>query len=190
NRYIVTVPGRGYEFVVPVGLTAEPAAMPVPAVAQPGTHNLPLAMTRMIGREEAVAELVSRLSRQRLVTVVGPGGIGKTTLALAAAESMIANYEDGVWLIDLAPLSDPRLVPSAVAGVLGLEVRTENPLPGLVAGLRDKRMLLLLNNCEHVIEAAAGLVTGVLGEAPGVHILATSREPLGVSGEHEYRLGP
>ena len=190
NRYIVTVPGRGYEFVVPIGLTAEPAAMPAAAVSQPGTHNLPLAMTRMIGREEAVAALVSRLPRQRLVTVVGPGGIGKTTVALAVAERMIADYEDGVWLVDLAPLSDPRLVPSAVATVLGLEVRTENPLPGLVAGLRDRRMLLLLDNCEHVIDAAAGLAAVVLSGTPGVNILATSRELLRVTGERGYRLGP
>ena len=153
-------------------------------------HNLPLAMTRMIGREEAVAALVSRLSRERLVTIVGPGGIGKTTVALAVAERMIADYEDGVWLVDLAPLGDPRLVPSAVATVLGLEVRTENPLPGLVAGLRDKRMLLLLDNCEHVIDAAASLAAAVLSGVPRVNILATSREPLGVAGEREHRLGP
>jgi predicted ATPase len=106
-------------------------------------HNLPLAVTRMVGREEAVAALVSRLSRQRLVTIVGPGGIGKTTVALAVAERMIASYEHGIWLVDLAPLGDPRLVPSAVATVLGLEIRTDDPLPGLVASLRDKRMLLL-----------------------------------------------
>jgi len=147
-------------------------------------------MTRMIGRDETVAALVSQLSRQRLVTILGPGGIGKTTLALAVAERMIADYEHGVWLIDLAPLGDPRLVPSAVATVLGLEIHTEDPLAGLVAGLRDKRMLLLLDNCEHVIEAAAGLAAAVLSGAPGVNILATSREPLGVAGEREYRLGP
>src|SRR6202011_4611940 len=187
---IVTVPGRGYEFVVPVGLTAEPAAMPAPAVPQPGTHNLPLAMTRMIGREDAVAALVSRLSRQRLLTIVGPGGIGKTTLALAVAERVIAGYEHGVWLVDLAPLGDPRLVPSALATVLGLGIRTEDPLPGLVAGLRDKRMLLLLDNCEHVIDAAASLAAAVLSGAPGINILATSRERLGAAGEREYRLGP
>src|SRR5712691_1010932 len=162
NLYIVTIPGRGYEFVVPVGLTAEPAAMPAPAVPQPGTHNLPLAMTWMIGREEVVAALVSRLSRQRLVTVVGAGGIGKTTVALAVAERMIADYEHGVWLIDLAPVGDPRLVPTAVATVLGLEVRTEDQLAGLVASLRDRRMLLLLDNCEHVIDAAASLAAAVL----------------------------
>src|SRR6266852_5353544 len=188
NRYIVTVPGHGYEFIVPVGLTAEPAAMPVPAI--PGTHNLPLATTRMIGREEAVARLVSRLSRERLLTIVGPGGIGKTTIALAVAERMIADYEHGVWLVDLAPLGDPRLVPSAVATVLGLEVRTENPLPGLIAALRDKRMLLLLDNCEHIIDAAASLAAAVLTGVPRVNILATSREPLAVAGEREHRLGP
>ncbi len=144
----------------------------------------------MIGRDETVTALVSRLSRQRLVTIVGPGGIGKTTLALAAAERLIASYEHGVWLVDLAPLADPRLVPSAVATVLGLEIRTEDPLPGLVASLRGKRMLLLLDNCEHVIDAAASLAAAVLSGAPGVNILATSREPLRVAGEREHRLGP
>src|SRR6266496_120039 len=188
NRYIVTVPGRGYEFVAP--LTAEPAPLPVPAVPQAGTHNLPIAMTRMIGREEIAATLVSRLSRERLLIIVRPGGIGKTTLALAVAERMIADYEHGVWLVDLSPLGDPRLVPSAVATVLGLEVRTENPLPGLIAALRDRRMLLLLDNCEHVIDAAASLATAVLTGVPRVNILATSREPLEVAGEHEHRLGP
>src|SRR5213595_274228 len=147
-------------------------------------------MTRMIGREEAVATLVSHLSRERLLTIVGPGGIGKTTVALAVAERMISDYEHGVWLVDLAPLGDPRLVPSTVATVLGLEVHTENPLPGLIATLRDRQMLLLLDNCEHVIDAAASLAAAVLTGVPRVHILATSREPLEVAGERVHRLGP
>jgi predicted ATPase/DNA-binding winged helix-turn-helix (wHTH) protein len=190
NRYVITVAGRGYNFVAPVR-HEEPADAALPApVAPASVHNLPIAMKRMIGRDEAVAALVSRLSRQRLVTVVGPGGIGKTTLALAVAERMIADYEDGVWLVDLAPLSDPRLVPSAVSTVLGVEIRTENPLPGLVAALRNKRMLLLLDNCEHVIDAAAILAAAVLSGVPGVNILATSREPLGIAGEREHRLAP
>src|SRR6202040_3345797 len=109
---------------------------------------------------------------------------------LAVAERMIADYEHGVWLIDLAPLADPRLVPSAVATVLGLEIHTEDPLAGLVAGLGDKRMLLLLDNCEHVIDAAAGLAAAVLSGVPRVDILATSREPLGGAGEREHRPGP
>src|SRR6266567_7753985 len=190
HRYVVTVPGRGYNFVAPV-LHEEPARAAVPpAVAAVSVHNLPLAMTRMIGREEAVATLVARLPHERLLTIVGPGGIGKTTVALAVAERMIADYEQGVWLIDLAPLNDPRLVPSAVATVLGLEVRTDNPLAGLVAALRNRRMLLLLDNCEHVIDAAASLAAAVLTGVPRVNILATSREPLGVAGEHTQRLGP
>src|SRR6266851_4759481 len=190
RRYIATIPGRGYNFVAPVRFENPPQA-PLPArIASAAAHNLPAAMTRMIGREEAVAALVSRLSRERLLTIVGPGGIGKTTVALAVAEHLIADYEHGVWLVDLAPLNDPRLVPSAVATVLGLEVRTENPLPGLVAALRDKRMLLLLDNCEHVIDSAASLAAAVLTGTPGVNILATSREPLGVAGEREHRLGP
>ena len=142
----------------------------------------------MIGREEAVAAIVSGLSRERLMTIVGPGGIGKTTLALAVAERLTADYQHGVWLIDLAPLGDPRLVPSAVATVLGRPVGTEDPLPGLVAALRDERMLLLIDTCEHVIDAAAGLAAAVLRGAPGVSILATSREPLGGAGERAYRL--
>jgi predicted ATPase/DNA-binding winged helix-turn-helix (wHTH) protein len=189
HRYVVTVPGRGYNFVAPVSLKGSSRAPP-PRMAATAVHNLPFAATRMIGREDAVAALVSRLSRERLVTIIGPGGIGKTTVALAVAERMIASYERGVWLVDLAPLSDPRLVPSALATVLGLEIRIENPLPGLVASLGDKRMMLLLDNCEHVIDAAASLAGAVLSGAPGVNILATSREPLGAAGERQYKLRP
>jgi predicted ATPase/DNA-binding winged helix-turn-helix (wHTH) protein len=190
HRYIVTVPGRGYNFVAPVRIE-EPPRAPLPATAtSAGAHNLPCAFTRMIGREKEVAALIPRLSRLRFVTVVGAGGVGKTTVALAVAECMIANYEHGVWLVDLAPISDPRLVPSAVATVLGLEIPTDNPLQGLVAGLRDRRLLLLLDTCEHVIDAAADLAATVFDGARGVTILATSREPLGVAGEREYRLGP
>src|SRR3954454_1020974 len=190
RRYLVTVPGRGYSFVAPVSLEEPPQAPPPPTIAPAGAHHLPFAVTRMIGRDETVAALVSRLSRQRSVTIVGPGGIGKTTVALAVAERIIADYEHGVWLVDLAPLGDPRLVPSTVATVLGLEFRTEDPLPGLVAFLADRRMLLVLDNCEHVIDAAASLAAAVLSGAPGVDVLAASREPLGVAGECQYRLGP
>src|SRR6266849_5565948 len=190
HRYVVTVPGRGYNFVARVR-REEPSLAALPPTAAPAAmHNLPFAVTRMIGREEAVAALVARLSRQHLVTVVGPGGIGKTTVALAVAERVTTNYEHGVWLVDLAPLGDPRLVPSAVATVLGLEIRADDLLSGLVTRLRDKRMLLLLDSCEPVIDAAASLAAALLGRAPSVNILATSREPLGVAGEYDYRLAP
>ncbi|HZB93017.1 MAG TPA: winged helix-turn-helix domain-containing protein [Stellaceae bacterium] len=190
HRYVVTVAGRGYSFVAPVRNEELPRASLPTAIEPVGMHNLPLAVTRMIGRDDAVAALVARLVSERLVTIVGPGGIGKTTVALAIAERMIADYEHGVWLVDLAPLGDSRLVPSAVATVLGLEIGTEDPLPGLVAALADNRMLLLLDNCEPVIEAAARLTAAVLGGAPRVTVLATSREPLGVAGERESRLRP
>ena len=190
HRYVVTVPGRGYNFVAPVRREERSRVPSAPTSAPQAVHNLPFAATRMIGREDVVATLVSHLSRQRLVTIIGPGGIGKTTVALAVAERMIAEYEHGVWLADLAPVGDPRLVPTAVATVLGLEVRGEDQLPALVAGLREKRMLLLLDNCEHVIDEVVNLATAVLRGAAGVNILATSREPLGVTGEREYRLRP
>ncbi len=190
NRYVVNVVGRGYNFVAPIREEEPSPASPSPASAPLAPHNLPFATTRMIGREETVAALVTRLSRDRLVTVAGPGGIGKTTVALAVAERMIGAYEHGVWLVDLAPLSDPHLVASAVATVLGVEVRAEDPLPALIAALRDRRVLLLLDNCEHVVAAAAGLAETVFNGSPGVTILATSREPLRVPGERVHRLGP
>jgi predicted ATPase/DNA-binding winged helix-turn-helix (wHTH) protein len=190
NRYIVNLVGRGYNFVAPIRQEESPESSPFPAVERPPLHNLPFATTRMIGRNEIETTLVTQLSPQRLVTVVGPGGIGKTTVALAVAEQMIGTYEHGVWLVDLAPIRDPGLVSRAVAAALGLEIRTEDPLKGLVAALRDRRVLLLLDNCEHVVDAAAGLAAAVLSSTSGVDILATSREPLGVHGERVHRLGP
>ena len=115
NRYVLTVPGRGYNFVAPVRREEALPAAPAPPVPSMTPHNLPFAVTRMIGRDDAVAALVARLSRERLLTIVGAGGIGKTTVALAVAERMMAGYEHGVWLVDMAPLGDPRLVSSAVA---------------------------------------------------------------------------
>jgi predicted ATPase/DNA-binding winged helix-turn-helix (wHTH) protein len=189
NRYIVTVVGRGYNFVAPIRIE-EPSPTRPGATTSTAKHNLPLAVTRIIGRDQAVRTLISRLSLQRLVTVIGPGGMGKTTIAVAVAERMVAAYEDGVWLVDLASLGDARLVPSAVGAVLGLQIHSEDPIRGLVAALRDTRMLLLLDNCEHVIDEVASLARALLGGAKDVAILATSREPLRVTGESEYRLGP
>jgi predicted ATPase/DNA-binding winged helix-turn-helix (wHTH) protein len=190
NRYLLYVPGRGYSFVAAVARADEAGtAAPEPAQTETG-HNLPTLLTRLIGRSDSVSRLTDQLRRQRLLTIVGPGGIGKTSVALAVAERLIPAYEDGVWLIDLAPLADPRLVPSGLADVLGLQIRSGDPLPGLVASLRDKKMLLVLDNCEHVIEAAATLAVAVLTGVPGVQIVATSREPLRIAGEHVHRLSP
>ena len=190
RRYIATSPGQGYRFVAPVTV----AEMPWPAVPSPTpirrNHNLPARLTRLIGRADAVRRIAALIERHRLLTIVGPGGIGKTSVALAAAETLINTYEHGVWLIDLAPLADPRLVPSALATVLGFDIRSDDPVSDLVAALWDRRLLLVLDNCTHVIEAAAGLAVSVLKGTAGVHILATSREPLRVEGEHVQRLPP
>jgi predicted ATPase/DNA-binding winged helix-turn-helix (wHTH) protein len=189
TRYIVNIPGRGYRFVAPVARANETEPPQRQATAT-HPHNLPARLARLVGRSAVVSNLVHRLATQRLVTIVGPAGIGKTAVALDVAEELIAAYEHGVWLIDLAPIADPRLVPTALASALSLEIRSDDPLPSLIAGLNDKQMLLLLDNCEHLIDAAATLALGVLKGTRGARILATSREPLRVEGEQVLRLSP
>ena len=188
NRYVVTIPGRGYSFVAPIKIAETPRPVPPQPAALARGHNLPAQLTRLIGRADIVSRLAGQLERTRLLTITGPPGIGKTSVALAVAEQLIGAYEHGVWLIDLAPLGNPLLVPSTIASVLGLESRSENPLPSLVAALRDKQMLLVLDNCEHVIEVATSLAFAVLRGAPGIRFLVTSREPMRAQGERVYRL--
>src|SRR5262249_13295240 len=134
--------------------------------------------------------LATQLTRWRLVSLVGAGGIGKTSVALTVANELAGHFKDAVAFVDLAPFSDPALVPSALAAVLGVGVRTEDPVSGLIAHLRDKETLLVLDSCEHLIEAAAVLAESLLKGAPGVRILATSREPLLTEGEAIVRLSP
>lgn len=190
HRYVATTPGRGYCFVAPVTLSEGPRpAAPEAGVAE-RVHNLLAPLTRMIGHADTVRALAALSSQRRLITIIGAGGIGKTTIALAVAEALIVAYEHGVRFVDLAPLSDPRLVPSALASVLGIGSHSDDPVPGLIAFLRDKQMLLVLDNCEHVITVVAALAVELLRAAPGVHILATSREPLRTEGEHVRRLAP
>jgi len=189
HRYIAAVPGRGDSFVAAVRL-AEDAPSVVQIAATARKHNLPVLLTRLVGRDQTDGRLAGQLRRQRLLTIVGPGGIGKTSVALAVAEASVNTYEHGVWFVDLAPLGDARLVPSAVAQVLALDIRSDDPVPGLVGALRDRRLVVVLDNCEHVIEAAATLAAAILRGAADVHILATSREPLRVEGEFVQRLPP
>lgn len=187
NRFILTVPGQGYCFNAPIlSIETNTDALPPPQRA----HNLPATLTRPIGRGEVVGKIAAQSRRQRLLTIVGPGGVGKTTLAIELAEELLVVHEQGVWLVDFAPLSDPRLVPSALASVLGLEVRTDDLVPALLASLKDKQMLLVFDNCDRVIDAAAALATAILSGTPRVHILATSRESLRIEGEHIHRLRP
>jgi len=190
NRYIATVPGRGYRFVAPVSILAG-AQPPAPPRGQLETsHNLPVSLTRIVGRSDIVTTLVEQLPTRRFVTLAGPGGIGKTTVALAVADELSQNYRDGVWFVDFAPIADALLVPSALASVLGVAIRSDNPIPGLLAYLKDKQMLLVLDSCERVIDAAAALAEQVFHRAPGVHILSTSRESLRAEGERVQRLLP
>jgi predicted ATPase/DNA-binding winged helix-turn-helix (wHTH) protein len=189
-RYVATDTGRGYRFVAPVTFVDDLHPSTPAAAAVKRNYNLPTRLTRPVGRADIVDKLAERLSQRRLLTLAGPGGIGKTTLALELAERLIDSYEDGVRLIDLAPLSDPHSVPNAVAAALGITIRSEEPLLELIAVIKDKRMLLVLDNCEHVIASAEGLASALLKGALHLQILATSREPLRAEGEHLYRVPP
>ena len=187
KRYVLNIPGRGYRFVAPISASTEQESPPPPSTTT--AYDLPT-FTRMVGRDDIVNSLVAELARRRFVTLVGPGGIGKTTVALAVAHRSIAAYRDGVRFVDFAPLTDPLLVPSTLAFVLGVAIRSDNPIAGLIAFLRDKDVLLVLDSCEHVIDATASLTEQLLRAAPGVHILATSREAMRADGERVQRLGP
>jgi predicted ATPase/DNA-binding winged helix-turn-helix (wHTH) protein len=190
-RYVVTVPGRGYSFVAPISqTTVDDSVQTQRATAQEPAHNLPAPLTRMVGRAAIIETITAQVRRQRLVTLAGPGGIGKTTVAVAVGQVLMSSFDDGVWFIDLVRLVDPSLVASSVASVLGLPVQSGEPLPALLAFLKEKRMLLVLDNCEHVIGSIAILATEILAVAPHVHIFATSREPLLVEGERVRRLLP
>jgi predicted ATPase/DNA-binding winged helix-turn-helix (wHTH) protein len=189
SRYVMTIPGRGYRFVARVS----PAEITIPS-EQPihleSPSGLPARLTRLIGRADAVGDIVERLDKHRFVTVLGPGGIGKTSVALAVAEQAAPSYGDGVCIVDCAPLLGTSLVARKLASTLGLEIAVEDPTRGLVAFLHRKRMLIVLDCCERVVEDAAVLVESLLRGATGVGILATSREPLRAEGEIVYRLPP
>jgi len=144
----------------------------------------------LVGRADAISDIDGRLDRNRFVTIVGPGGIGKTSVALAAAEQAAASYDEGVCVVDCSSLLGTSLVARKLASSLGLEIAVEDPTRGLVVFLRDKRMLIILDCCDRVIEDAAVLVENLLKGASGVGILATSREPLRAEGEVVYRLPP
>jgi predicted ATPase/DNA-binding SARP family transcriptional activator len=152
-------------------------------------HNLPIALTSFIGRDRELREVARLLDRSRLLTLTGAGGSGKTRLALEAATARLGACHDGVWLVELAGLGDPGLVPAATASALGLTLPSQRPaLDGLSAQLAQWQMLLMLDNCEHLISACAVLAEHLLGACSGLRILATSREPLRVPGEVTWRV--
>jgi predicted ATPase/DNA-binding SARP family transcriptional activator len=165
---------------------------PSSLILHPSRAGLPQALTRLIGREAAVQEVLECLSSARLVTLTGTGGIGKTRLAVELGGLSAADYPDGVWFVDLAPLGDPAEVPAAVARAL--EVRTEGLVgeeglaEALIARLSPCRLLLILDNCEHLAAACACLAAALLGRCGHLHLLATSRQPLGIPGERMWRV--
>src|SRR5262249_16759601 len=169
NRYVATIPGRGYRFVAAVSHLAEPQPLARQAVLREAAHNLPVAVTRMVGRAAVISTLASQVPQRRFITITGAGGVGKTTGARAGARERSVSARDGVRFVDLGPVADPVLVASALASMLGVAIRSENPLAGLIAFLRDKQMLLVLDSCERAVEATATLAEEVYNRAPGVH---------------------
>jgi predicted ATPase/DNA-binding winged helix-turn-helix (wHTH) protein len=187
-RYITTVSGRGYCFVAPLSrASSRRDGSPIEAFEFPHA-NLPNRLGRMIGRDSDVLRLSAELIASRFVTIVGTGGVGKTTVAVAVAHHLVDAFAGSVLFVDLGMLSDPKLAATTVASMQGLSVQSDDAMPGLIAYLRDKRLLLILDTCEHLIEAIAPLAASIMKAAPQVHILATSRETLRVEGEHVYRL--
>jgi predicted ATPase/DNA-binding winged helix-turn-helix (wHTH) protein len=189
-RYITTLSGRGYCFVAPISQATIPAGPRTGSWPAPQPVKLPNRLQRMVGRDDAIAAASDRLMTSHFVTIVGPGGVGKTAVAVAIAHDLLETFADAAHFVDLAALSDPDLVITSILLMLGLPAQADDPLPALLAHLRDKRMLLILDNCEHVIATAAPLAAEIFHAAPHVHILATSREALRVEGEQVYRLAP
>lgn len=186
-RYIVTVPGRGYCFIAPVTIS-EPEPTPSKEGVSAQLPKLSPRLTRMIGRDDIVRDLSYRLIRSRFVSIVGPGGVGKTTVANAIAHGFLDDFNGWVVFVDLTTLTDADLVPATVASALGLMLQTEDKLLDLVKFIGDRKLLLVLDNCEHVVEVAAALAERIVREASHAHVLATSREALGAEGEHVHML--
>ena len=183
---IATVAGRGYRFVL------EPTDAPgAQAPRQVPKHNLPEQVASFIGREREITELRQLLARNRLVTLVGVGGVGKTQLGLRAAANVMDAFPDGVWFVELAPISDTALLPNAATHALGVSAGSRRSHEDALQNfLRTKQLLLLIDNCEHLIEACAQLTHQLLVHCPQVKILATSREALSVSGEIAFAVQP
>jgi predicted ATPase/DNA-binding winged helix-turn-helix (wHTH) protein len=188
-RYISNVAGRGYCFVAPVTRSSAKQSVPVIGITTTERVNkLPPRLARMVGRDDTVRALTQQLQMWRFVSIVGPGGVGKTTVAISVAHALIDGFHDAAVFIDLAALTDPQLVPAAIASALGLTVQTQDPLVSLLAFIGERKILLVLDSCEHVIGVAAALAERVVSAAPQAHILATSREALQVEGEHVHLL--
>lgn len=191
RRYISTITGRGYSFVAPVIVRSDEAR------AATSEHSVTQCLLNMagplccpVGFEEVIARISDRLAHHRLITLVGPGGVGKTTAAMAAAARTTSHYEHGTWFVDLTAISDAERLPEVIASSVNSGGPFLASTAELVSFLRMKRMLMVLDNCEHIIAHVADLVLQVLQAAPEVHVLTTSREPLSVNGENLCHIQP
>jgi predicted ATPase/DNA-binding winged helix-turn-helix (wHTH) protein len=181
---ITTVSGRGYQFTLPVAKGNGEANR-----ASGSKHNLPYQLTSFVGREQEIAQLEELVPAHRLVTLTGAGGAGKTRLAIEVASRLTDAFADGVWLVELAALSDPRLVPQAVAQALEVKEQPTRPVTETLSDhLATRKLLLVLDNVEHLLEACVHLVDEIVRRSPDISVVATSRERLGMAGELTYRV--
>ncbi len=189
-RYIANVTGRGYCFVAAVERHSVPGIVAAEEPVSNPLARLPAPLERMVGREQTVRRLTSQLLSERFLTIVGPGGIGKTTVAVSIAHALLSEFKGDVFFVDLGTVTDSDFIARSIASALGYKGHGGDPGPALVAFLARKRALIVLDNCEHVIDAVTTLTERILIEAPQVHILATSREALRAKDERVHQLVP
>jgi DNA-binding winged helix-turn-helix (wHTH) protein len=189
GRYIANVAGRGYCFVAPIGLSslrASPSASSLPRALSP----LPIRLSLMVGQDQTIGDLVALVQKKRFVSIVGPGGIGKTTVGVAVAHDLANSFEGQIAFVDLASLADPGLESASVSAAVGATLTDPDPLLGLLAFVSHRRMLILLDDCEHLTDAVAALTEALYARVPELHLLVTSREPLRTEVEHVHLLEP
>lgn len=194
---IATVPGRGYKFTAEADVHAkEKGVARADGEASPGTTartpgNVPQHLPPLYGREEALASVVEMVRANRMVTITGPGGIGKTRLAQAAVHQMRSQFTAGVWLVELAPVQNGQHVAATIAQTLGIQPQARSlPATELAAALHEGSVLLVLDNCEHLVDCVAEVACNLLAATQAVHIVATSQEVLRIRDEHVYRVQP
>ena len=188
QRVIQTIHGRGYKFVGELESDAGGIEVGAPGVEL--SHNIPVLRTELIGRDELVAEVIDAVSTDRLVTLVGLGGAGKTTVAQAAGHELAERFADGAWFVDLIPVRDGAGLVRAVADGVGYRAGPETTQADVIAWLNRRHVCLVLDNCEHLVDEAAAFCNAVLDGSPSTTVLATSREPLRLVGERRVSVGP